>query len=208
VPVPPANGSSTSRPWRAPAWLADAQRVDEAIYAAITRTPTPSLDRDMRRLTQAANLSRLWLGCAAVLALTRGQRGRRAAFVGLSSVTVASTAANLLIKPLGRRRRPDHSDLPPGRRAPMPASTSFPSGHSASAFAFATGVGSVLPREALPIRALAALVAYSRVHTGVHYPADVVAGALLGTALARLSCRVLDGRPHSAHMGRAPTAEH
>jgi membrane-associated phospholipid phosphatase len=208
VPVSPANGSSTSRPWRAPAWLADAQRVDEAIYAAITRTPTPSLDRDMRRLTQAANLSRLWLGCAAVLALTRGERGRRAAFVGLSSVTVASAAANLLIKPLGRRRRPDHSDLPAGRRAPMPASTSFPSGHSASAFAFATGVGSVLPREARAIRALAVLVAYSRVHTGVHYPADVVAGAFLGTAVARVSSRVLGVRPRGADTGLAASAEY
>jgi undecaprenyl-diphosphatase len=185
------NGPSTSSSRRLPAWLLDAQRLDEAIYTAITQTPTPGLDRDMRRLTQAANLSRLWLGCSAILAATRGARGRRAAVVGLSSVAVASAAANLLIKPLGRRRRPDHSELPIERRAPMPASTSFPSGHSASAFAFATGVGSVLPHDAIPIRALAALVAYSRVHTGVHYPGDVVAGALLGTAIAHATARAL-----------------
>ncbi len=74
----------------------------------------------------------------------------------------------------------------------MPGSSSFPSGRSASAFAFATGVGSVLPCEAVPIRALAALVAYSRVHTGVHHPADVVAGALLGTTLAQLTRQALD----------------
>jgi undecaprenyl-diphosphatase len=69
----------------------------------------------------------------------------------------------------------------------MPSSTSFPSGHSATAFAFATGVGHVLAPAAIPLHGLAALVAYSRVHTGVHYPADVVAGALIGTVLAQLT---------------------
>jgi membrane-associated phospholipid phosphatase len=177
-----------------PAWLLDAKRVDDAVYAAIAQTNTPSLDRDMSRLTQAANYSRLWLGCAAVLATTRGAPGRRAAAAGLASVVVTSAVANLLLKPLGRRRRPDPTDLPQARQAPMPASTSFPSGHSASAFAFAAGVGRVLPADAIPIRALAAVVAYSRVHTGLHYPADAIAGALLGTTLAQLTTRALE--PH------------
>jgi membrane-associated phospholipid phosphatase len=75
----------------------------------------------------------------------------------------------------------------------VPRSTSFPSGHAASAFAFATGVGNVLPREALPLHALAALVAYSRVHTGVHYPVDVIAGAVVGTAVAQLTARTARG---------------
>ena len=70
--------------------------------------------------------------------------------------------------------------------SPMPASSSFPSGHSAAAFAFATGVGRTLPPAGVPLRALAALVAYSRVHTGVHYPGDVVAAALLGAAIAQV----------------------
>jgi undecaprenyl-diphosphatase len=74
--------------------------------------------------------------------------------------------------------------VPVARHVAMPSSTSFPSGHSASAFAFASGVGSSLPLAGMPLRALAALVAYSRVHTGVHYPADVVAGSVLGGAVA------------------------
>jgi len=76
----------------------------------------------------------------------------------------------------------------------MPLSTSFPSGHSASAFAFASGVGASLPVAAVPLRALATLVAYSRVHTGVHYPADVVAGSVLGGAIAPVVVSVLDRR--------------
>jgi undecaprenyl-diphosphatase len=165
--------------------------VDVALYDAILRTPTPQLDRHMRRLTQAANYSRLWIASAAILSATRGQRGRRAAFVGIAAVTVTSGVANLVLKPLGRRGRPDPSEAPLERRAPMPLSTSFPSGHSASAFAFATAVGSVLPIDAIPIRALASAVAYSRVHTGVHYPADVIAGAWLGTTLAQITVRAL-----------------
>jgi len=76
----------------------------------------------------------------------------------------------------------------------MPISTSFPSGHSAAAFAFATGVGHVMPAAGLPLRAVAALVAYSRVHTGVHYPGDVVAGSLIGGALAQVTSVAIDRR--------------
>jgi len=74
----------------------------------------------------------------------------------------------------------------------MPTSLSFPSGHSASAFAFATGVGHRLPVIALPLHVAAGVVAYSRVHTGVHYPGDVVVGSMLGTALAQLTSRAID----------------
>lgn len=176
----------------AKAWLREAERVDQAIYAALAETPTPGLDRSMSRLTQAADYSRLWLGSAAVLAATRGARGRRAAARGLASGLITSAIVNLLLKPLGRRRRPDQDDLPHARRAPVPASTSFPSGHAASAFAFATAVASVLPAEAVPVRALAAVVAYSRVHTGLHYPGDAVAGAFLGSTLAHATVRALE----------------
>lgn len=173
-----------------PDWLIDAGAVDEAVYKAVTETPTPRLDRSMKKLTEVSGYSRLWFACAAILAATRGPSGRRAAARGLVSIGFASFTANLVVKPLARRVRPDPSELPADRRSRVPGSTSFPSGHSASAFAFATAVGSVLPVEGIPIRALASLVAYSRVHTGVHYPADVLAGAFLGTTLAQLTARI------------------
>ena len=185
---------SSASPRRLPAWLRDAERVDVAVFAAIAETPTPALDRAMRRLTRAADYSRLWLGSAALLASTRGAGGRRAAVTGLASVAVASAVANLVVKPLVGRRRPDRSGLPLARQARLPPSTSFPSGHAASAFAFATGVGAVLPIEAIPIRALASAVAYSRVHTGVHYPSDVLTGAFLGTTIAQVTARALGHR--------------
>jgi membrane-associated phospholipid phosphatase len=68
------------------------------------------------------------------------------------------------------RRRPDRTQLgvPQSRWAPMPSSTSFPSGHSGSAAAFAIAVGDVLPGLGMPLRMAAAVVAFSRIYTGVH----------------------------------------
>jgi membrane-associated phospholipid phosphatase len=178
-------------------WLEDAKRVDAAVYAAIAATPTPSLDSAMSRLSRAADYSKLSLASAALLSLLGGSKGRSAALMGLASVGVTSAVANVVVKPLGKRRRPDRDleAVPLVRHIPMPESSSFPSGHSAAAFAFATGVGRTLPRAAAPLYALAAVVAYSRVHTGVHFPGDVVAGSLLGTALAQGTSRRLERRP-------------
>jgi len=86
---------------------------------------------------------------------------------------------------------------PIARHVRMPTSTSFPSGHTASAFAFAAGVGRVLPQAAVPLHAVAAIVGYSRVHTGVHYPGDVVAGAVSGTIVAQLVTHAIDRRAAS-----------
>ena len=181
---------------RRPPWLLDAERVDVAVYAAVAATPTPSLDRAMSALTRAADRSGVWLASAAVLAVARGERGRRAAVAGLASTALSSAVVNLAVKPLARRRRPDPVALqvPLARQVPMPTSRSLPSGHSASAFAFATGAGHVLGPEGAVLRGLAALVAYSRIHTGVHFPGDVVAGSLIGTVCAQAVTQALDRR--------------
>lgn len=182
----------------AKAWLADARDVDDAVYAAIAHTPTPTLDRGMGALSHTANHSLLWVTSAAVLALVGGHSGRRAAAQGLVSVAATSALVNLAAKQVGRRQRPDRAavEVPTARHVRMPSSLSFPSGHSAVAFAFATGVGNKLPMVAGPLHALAGVVAYSRVHTGVHHPSDVVVGSVLGTVLAQLTTRSLDHFTH------------
>ncbi len=178
---------------RAKSLLADAERIDLAVYGAIADTPTPGLDRTMRQLSRAANYSRLSMASSVFLAVAGGPRGRRAAATGLASVAVTSAFANLVVKPFGRRQRPDRvgEEVPLARHVRMPTSPSFPSGHTAAAVAFASGVGSVLPAAGVPLHVLAALVGYSRVHTGVHYPGDVLAGALLGAILADATAGVL-----------------
>jgi undecaprenyl-diphosphatase len=177
-------------------WLSEAKAVDAAVYAAVAATETPALDVAMKRLTRSADHSKLWFGTAAALALCGGRRGRRAALRGVASLGLASAAANLVAKPLTTRRRPEREELQAlaQRHVPMPRSSSFPSGHSASAFAFATGAGNAEPSLSAPLRALATLVGYSRVHAGVHYPADVLVGAFIGVSAAELASRLLERR--------------
>jgi membrane-associated phospholipid phosphatase len=170
-------------------WLTEAESLDRAVYDAIAQTQTPRIDGVMRRVSTAANYSRLSMAIAALLAATGGTRGRRAAASGLVSVAATSAIGNLVIKPLGRRRRPDRAEagIASAREVPMPRSRSFPSGHSAAAVAFASGVARELPWARVPLDVVAALVGYSRVHTGVHYPGDVLAGALLGAVIGEVS---------------------
>jgi len=161
--------------------------VDRAVYGAIADTPTPDLDVPLRRLSHAANYSKLWIGIAAGIAVVGGPTGRQASMLGVGAIGVTSAVVNQGIKRVAKRSRPDREgeDVPDARRVKMPESTSFPSGHSASAFAFATAVGTLLPVTGTALRFLAAAVAYSRVHTGVHYPGDAVVGALVGDAVGQ-----------------------
>jgi membrane-associated phospholipid phosphatase len=169
--------------------------VDRAVYQAVARTPTAGLDDPVRRLSRAADNSRLWLAMAAAIALLGRGRGRRAALEGVVSIAVTSATVNLGLKRVHRRRRPERVDNPwPARHVAMPASTSFPSGHAASAFAFAYAVGRNLPGLGVPVRLLAAGVAYSRVHTGVHYPGDVVIGSVVGAGTAAMVAAAFDSR--------------
>jgi len=174
--------------------LARAHQWDVTAYRAIAGTSTPLIDEPLRRLSSAANYSRLSLSAAVVLAVAGGARGRRAAVTGIASVALASATVNVGAKLLTRRARPDregHGVLV-DRHVPMPESTSFPSGHSAAAFAFATGVRHEWPAASIPLFLLASAVAYSRVHTGVHYPGDVAVGSAMGLGAAFLAGRVSD----------------
>ena len=165
--------------------IGDLGRLDRAVYGVIADTPTPNLDVPLRELSSLANHSKIWFAIAGGLALFGGERHRRAAVSGVISIGAASLIANAAIKPFTRRRRPDREgeDVPDVREVPMPTSTSFPSGHSASAFAFAQAVGKELPFIGVPLRGLAGAVAYSRVHTGVHYPSDVIIGSIIGASI-------------------------
>jgi YegS/Rv2252/BmrU family lipid kinase len=160
---------------------------DRWLFDRLTRRERRVIDSGLKRLSNSANRSVLWLAIAALIAILGGRRGRRAALRGVLSIAITSTLVNLPLKYLARR------DRPPMRRGSrplpvsLPGSFSFPSGHSASAFAFATGVALEEPRLLGPILPLAAGVAYSRVHLRVHYPLDVLAGATIGTAMGLVS---------------------
>src|ERR1700761_8175486 len=109
-------------------WLEEAERIDLAVYAAIAGTPTPQLDNAMRRLSRAADYSRLSIASGVLLAVAGGPRGRRGALPGLASVAATAAFVTLAVKPLGRRPRPNRElqEVPAARQVRMPASRSFP----------------------------------------------------------------------------------
>lgn len=171
--------------------LATIDAFDRRLFERLTREERQAADRVLKGLSNAANRSVLWLSIAAVLALIGGQRGRKAALRGVVAITMTSTLVNLPLKYLARRRRPllRPRDRPPLVR--VPTSFSFPSGHSASAFAFTTATG-LVDLRVLPVTVpLASAVAYSRIHLRVHYPLDVLAGAAIGTGMGLSSGAVV-----------------
>lgn len=181
---------------------------DRALYGRVAGLSTPLLDEPLRRVSHFADFSKPWFLVAGGLALLGGRRGRRASFTGLAAVGAASFVVNQPMKAAGERLRPDRDGLgvPAQRWVRMPSSTSFPSGHSASAAAFAVAVGDVAPALRLPLRVAASVVAFSRVYTGVHYPSDVLVGATVGALLGRVPRELRLRLRQSGAAGRRPGA--
>jgi membrane-associated phospholipid phosphatase len=157
---------------------------DRTAVRRIARTDSPVLDRVMPALSRLANHGVLWIGLGIGLRATGRPRAARAAVRGLCGLAVASATANIIGKGLASRQRPD-AEVPAARRLRQaPRTSSFPSGHAASAAAFATGVAIEMPELAAGVIVLALAVGASRVVTGVHYPSDVLAGFAIGTGAA------------------------
>ena len=129
-------------------------------------------------LSKAGEHGLIWYGLAAAGALL--DRERRPAYRRAAATTLGAYALNQGIKFVVRRRRPEIDGLPP--LIPTTLKLSYPSAHSAMSFAAARSLSRAWP--APPLYALAVTMAVSRPYLGVHYPSDVAAGAVLGTAVA------------------------
>jgi membrane-associated phospholipid phosphatase len=187
------------------------ETLDQRVRARIASTDSPLLDHAMPMLSRAANHGVLWIAIATGLGATKNRRARRAALRGLAGLAIASATANVLAKGLTGRKRPGYETpvhIPVLRRiVPVPTTSSFPSGHSASAAAFATGVALEMPRLAVPVAAVAAAVGGSRVVTGVHYPSDVLAGFAIGIAAGMLTLHWWPPRPEQPAQAMRPRRE-
>jgi diacylglycerol kinase family enzyme/membrane-associated phospholipid phosphatase len=180
-------------------------RADKYLVRHVSGLPGGRYDEFFRRLSAAANHGKLWMGIAAAVATIPG-KPRRAALHGLIAQAVASAVTNGVFKILLPRARPLPEHLPVFRFVhPQPTSSSMPSGHSASAVAFAVGVGLVQPWLGAALAPAALGVAYSRVHTGAHWPSDVLFGSALGAGAALVTRRWWPVRPPVPPTARAWT---
>ena len=149
---------------------------------ARTRGHDPRVERAVGRFSQLGEHGALWLAIGLVGAALHPER--RSAWGRATGIVAGTYLANFAVKLIVRRRRPELDGLPPLAGTPTPLS--FPSAHASTSFAGARAYSRLgLPSAAL--HGLAASLALSRVYLGVHYPSDVLAGALLGDAVARLA---------------------
>jgi len=151
-------------------------RADLRLYRLVRSAARPPALEPIGRFSRLGEHAAVWIVLGLVgMAVDRPRRRRWAR--ALASV-VGTYLLNTAIKGVFRRARPAFDDLP--ALIATPTALSFPSAHASSSFAAARAYSAMLP--AAPLYATAAAMGLSRVYLGVHYPTDIAAGALLGTA--------------------------
>ena len=143
------------------------------------------LDVVLPFLTNLCNNGEIWIVCGVVLHFFR--KYRRFGIFLLFAMLMGSVIGNDIIKPLVQRARPCHIDEAVELLVKRPSSFSFPSGHTCSSIVAATVLTRANKKFGYAAIPVAILIAFSRLYVFVHFPTDVLAGALLGFTLGFLT---------------------
>lgn len=151
----------------------------------------PVLDEIMIFVSSLGNKGMIWIAIGILFLLfgVKNKKWRRGGLLVLLSLAANFLACNVVLKPLVDRTRPyyvlDYAPLIPPVGDP-----SFPSGHTAASFAAATAIYAINRKWGIAAYILATVMGFSRLYLGVHFPTDVLAGALVGTAAAGIVIRL------------------
>lgn len=197
--LPRLPGRDPRKRRRHPALAALADLDQAALRTLRTRAHGPTSDAVMKTLGAIGEWGAVWVAAGASAAVV--DRPRRGRWLAAAAVAPAAIGINFTIKVAVGRKRPLLEEHPPLARAPT--KLSFPSAHATSSLAAATALGRVAPQGRPALYALAAAICVSRPYLGMHYPSDVLAGAVLGTLLGR-AVPGLDGDSREGALAPAP----
>ena len=156
--------------------------LDRSLRDLVVDHRVAVLDPLFEALSYAGSFGFVWLAIAFGISGFSWSRPWLWTRVGVAILVAESCSAAL--KEWTERDRPPVADPLPESLVETPVTYSFPSGHATVSFACATVLALAVPRLRLPLYTLAALIAFSRVYVGVHFPFDVLAGAALGVGIA------------------------
>ena len=151
----------------------------------------PILNSIMIFITSLGDGGIIWI--AATIALLIPKKTRKVGIMSAVALIGSLLINNNLIKNIVQRPRPYVTFTDLQIIIPQPSEFSFPSGHTSSSFASAAVFYRHLPKKfGVPAVILAALIGFSRLYVGVHYPTDVLAGAVMGILLSYMAEYLVD----------------
>jgi Membrane-associated phospholipid phosphatase len=175
--------------------MQEIQNIDNIILLFIKNNMHSYLmDKIMIAFTDLGNVGMLWI--AILLFLISIKKYRKISIMLLFSLLLSTILGEGILKHIIQRQRPCFSVPAVQLLIPKPLTYSFPSGHTASAFAAAGVLAKYFRKYIVSIYIVAILISFSRLYLYVHYPSDVLAGIILGLLCSKIAINIFDSNKY------------